>query len=229
MAKEKKKVIVYADWIKKFEALEDDEAGRLIKHFFRYINDLNPVAPDRIVKLSFIDIEAALKRDLKSWEQKAEMSRINGKSGGRPKETITQENPDKPKKTHQVILEPKKPVNDNVNDNDTVNVTVTDNVILKKEFYLNGESIDIPVSEYFKNSFPAFREQWVMKRGSAIELKVYEKMDSDYLGYSFSDLNHIQNTFKSVWKKVSEEKPGKTNPAQDTVSAYEQAKSKMGL
>ncbi len=60
MAEGKNKIIVYKDWIKKFEALKDAEAGKLIKHFFRYVNDLNPVAPDRITELSFIDIEQTL-------------------------------------------------------------------------------------------------------------------------------------------------------------------------
>ena len=71
MAENKKRVVVYADWIDKFEELEDDEAGRLIKHFFRYINDLNPEAPDRITKLTFIDIKNTLKRDLDKWEEKS--------------------------------------------------------------------------------------------------------------------------------------------------------------
>jgi hypothetical protein len=106
MAEDKNKVIVYADWIEKFEALEDDEAGRLIKHFFRYINDLNPKPPDRITELSFIDIQHTLKRDLKKWEKRAENSRENGKNGGRPP------NPQKPTETHQVISEPTKPVID---------------------------------------------------------------------------------------------------------------------
>lgn len=82
MAENKNKVIVYADWIHKFEELEDDEAGRLIKHFFRYINDLNPEAPDRTTKLMFIDIKNTLKRDLGKWEEKSperiEKARIAG-------------------------------------------------------------------------------------------------------------------------------------------------------
>ena len=78
MAEDKKRVIVYADWINKFEALEDDEAGKLIKHFFRYINDLNPTYPDRITEISFIDIQNTLKRDLIKWEKRAEKSRENG-------------------------------------------------------------------------------------------------------------------------------------------------------
>lgn len=68
MADGKKSIIVYADWIDKFECLSDDEAGRLIKHFFRYVNDFDPVAPDRLTEVSFVDIKQALKRDLKKWE-----------------------------------------------------------------------------------------------------------------------------------------------------------------
>lgn len=81
MAKDKKKVIVYADWIDKFEELTDDEAGKLIKHFFRYINDLNPEAPDRTTKLLFIDIQNTLKRDLLKWEATLDEKSVNGRIG----------------------------------------------------------------------------------------------------------------------------------------------------
>lgn len=124
MAEGKKSIIVYADWIKKFEKLTDEEAGRLIKHFFRYVNDENPIAPDRITELSFIDIEQSLKRDLIKWEKRAQRSRENGKNGGRP---IVNENPGKPEITKQVILKPKKP------DSVSVNVSVTDSVNVIKE------------------------------------------------------------------------------------------------
>lgn len=114
MAEEKKSIVVYADWIKKFEILTDEEAGRLIKHFFRYVNDLRPIAPDRITQLSFIDIEQCLKRDLVKWEQRAERSRSNGSKGGRP---AKHQKPEKPTETQQVILEPEKPDNVNVSVN----------------------------------------------------------------------------------------------------------------
>ena len=69
MAEGKNSIVVYADWIDKFEELSDEEAGILIKHFFRYVNDLNPVLEDRILKMAFHDIEKSLKRDLKKWEK----------------------------------------------------------------------------------------------------------------------------------------------------------------
>lgn len=65
----KNKIIVYRDWIEIFEPLEDAEAGKLIKHFFRYVNDQNPESPDRLTGLLFDgSIKPTLKRDLKTWK-----------------------------------------------------------------------------------------------------------------------------------------------------------------
>jgi len=68
MAEGKNKIIIYRDWINTFEALSDDEAGKLIKHLFRYVNDLNPEIPDRLTGLLFEPIKQTLKRDLKQYE-----------------------------------------------------------------------------------------------------------------------------------------------------------------
>ena len=108
MAKDKKSFVAYCDWLESFEELTDEEAGRLAKHLFRYVNDLNPEAPDKITKMCFIPIKQSLKRDLVKYEERADRARENGAKGGRPK---TQ-------KTQSVISEPKKP--------DSVNVSVND-------------------------------------------------------------------------------------------------------
>ena len=127
MAENKKSIIVYAEWIELFEELEDQEAGRLIKHFFRYVNDQAPEAPDRITKLAFIPIQQTLKRDLKKYETYIDKQKANGKKGGRPK---TQ-------KTQAFILKPKKA--DNVNDNDNDNVN--DIYLKEKETYNFGNEL----------------------------------------------------------------------------------------
>ena len=80
MAENKKSIIVYADWLEQFEYLTDDEAGKLIKHFFRYVNDLNPTAPDRFTEAQFIPIKQTLKRDLEKWEQTLEGRSKAGKA-----------------------------------------------------------------------------------------------------------------------------------------------------
>jgi hypothetical protein len=110
MAKDKKSFVAYCDWLESFEELTDEEAGKLAKHLFRYVNDLNPEPPDKITKMCFIPIKQSLKRDLVKYEERADRARENGAKGGRPK---TQ-------KTQSVISEPKKPdsVSVSVNDND---------------------------------------------------------------------------------------------------------------
>jgi len=77
MAENKNKIIVYRDWISTFENLSDDEAGKLIKHFFRYVNDKNPEPPDRLTGLIFEPIKQTLKRDLKSFESKCLKNKDN--------------------------------------------------------------------------------------------------------------------------------------------------------
>lgn len=94
MATDKNKILVYKDWKSTFDKLSDEEAGRLIKHFFNYVNDENPEAPDRLTEIAFEHIKQTLKRDLKKWESKAGVSRENGSKGGRPpKPKQTQNNP----------------------------------------------------------------------------------------------------------------------------------------
>lgn len=112
MAENKKSFIAYADWIELFEELEDDEAGRLVKHLFRYVNDMQPEAPDKLTKISFVHIKQALKRDLKKYESISERNKINGSKGGRPKK------PKKPSGLNQNPEKPQKADSDNGNDSD---------------------------------------------------------------------------------------------------------------
>lgn len=70
MAENKKSFLLYADQISTFVELSDAEAGVLIKHIFKYVNDMSPEAPDRITKLLFEPIKASLKRDLVKYEKR---------------------------------------------------------------------------------------------------------------------------------------------------------------
>lgn len=68
MAEGKKSFLLYADYIHTFEHLSDEEAGKLIKILFRYVNDQNPQLDDRLLKIAFEPIKMQLKRDLTNWE-----------------------------------------------------------------------------------------------------------------------------------------------------------------
>jgi hypothetical protein len=80
MATDKKSALIYCDIIHTVEALEDEEAGRLFKHYLRYINDLNPIS-DRLTELLFEPIKQTLKRDLKKWIDKSEKNSTIAKEG----------------------------------------------------------------------------------------------------------------------------------------------------
>ena len=114
MAENKKSFITYCEWQETFEELSDEDAGKLIKHIFKYVNDENPITDDLIVKLCFIPIKQTLKRDLKKYEVYIDKQRENGAKGGRPKKTqITQGLNSKPKKADSVNVSVS--VNDNKN------------------------------------------------------------------------------------------------------------------
>jgi hypothetical protein len=121
MAENKKSFVAYCDWQETFEELSDEEAGKLVKHLFNYVNDKNPETSDKLTKMCFIPIKQSLKRDLKKYVKYVEKQSVNGKKGGRPK------NPTLSQITQPFIGKPKKA------DSVSVSVSVNDNVINKQK------------------------------------------------------------------------------------------------
>lgn len=79
MAKNKKSVLLYCDLIHTVEQLDDVDAGLLFKHYLRYINDMNPEPPSRLIQIVFEPIKQTLKRDLDKWESKRLKNSNNAK------------------------------------------------------------------------------------------------------------------------------------------------------
>lgn len=129
MAENKKKVIIYTDWQDQFENLSDAEAGRLIKHFFRYVNDQKPVYPDRITEIAFTLIKSTLKRDLVKWENTLEEKSKAGKASAEARRLfkLSQQNPTNPT---PVDFAQQNPTNPTVIDS----VSVIDSVIDKDTY-----------------------------------------------------------------------------------------------
>jgi hypothetical protein len=109
-----------------FECLPNEQAGKLIKHIFKYVNDENPECDDALVNLAFVSIKASLKRDLNKWEKQIEQRSAAGKaSAEKRKQSATKFNE---------IQRPLKPVHEtqrNSTDSVSVSVSVNDNVINK--------------------------------------------------------------------------------------------------
>lgn len=84
MAEEKKAFVAYVDWESQFNLLSDEEAGKLIKHIFSYVNDKNPEfePSERLLIMAFEPIKKQLKRDLKKYEAIKKKRQEAGKKGG---------------------------------------------------------------------------------------------------------------------------------------------------
>ena len=129
MAKDKKTVVIYSDWIATFDKLTDEEAGKLIKHLLRYVNDQQPIS-DRMTELLFAQMQQTLKRDLKKWEEIKQQRSEAGKKGMAKRwGNITKDN-----KTLQDLT--------NITVNDNVNVNVINNIPQRINLDINGKQID---------------------------------------------------------------------------------------
>lgn len=68
MATEKNSFLLYCDIIHTIEKLSDVDAGQLLKHILRYVNDKDPVTDNQLVEIAFEPIRQSLKRDLVKYE-----------------------------------------------------------------------------------------------------------------------------------------------------------------
>ena len=81
MAKDKKSFILYSDAIYTVEKLSDTDAGQLLKHLLRYVNDQNPTTENPLVEIAFEPIKQQLKRDLVKFEDVKVKRSEAGKAG----------------------------------------------------------------------------------------------------------------------------------------------------
>ena len=163
MAENKKSFILYADQMEHFEDLTNEEAGQLIKHIFRYVNDTNPEAPDRLTQIAFNPIKQQLKRDLVSYETKKDERSKSGILGNLKKHNLdlydevignkisleqAQETAKDRKAPHsgKSTANTAVNVNDNVNDNDIkVNNNLTVDWVALLKFFndVTGRSFKV--------------------------------------------------------------------------------------
>lgn len=119
MATNKKRIAVYSDWLANFEDLTDEELGKLMRHFFEYVNDKKPILEDRLLKIAWKPIEQTLKRDLIKWEETIEKRSKAGKMSALAR------NEQKQQVSTSVESVKKDLTKSTVRDKDSVNVSVS--------------------------------------------------------------------------------------------------------
>jgi (p)ppGpp synthase/HD superfamily hydrolase len=133
MAKDKKSFILYSDIIHTVEKLNDSDAGQLLKHLLRYVNDQNPITDNTLVEIAFEPIKQQLKRDLVKFED-VKVKRSEAGKAGANKRWQEIANANKGKQTITKIA---------VNDNDNVNV-------ISKDIYRSFAHLSITNSDVEK-------------------------------------------------------------------------------
>lgn len=146
MAEGKKSVLLYCDLIHTVEPLTDEEAGKLFKHYLRYINDQNPCAEDRLTALLFEPIKQNLKRDLRKWEDKSLKNKEIAIAGWEKRKNANAYGSTK--------------VDANNADTVTVKDTVTDTIKKRKpkresKYFMDSELFD---KLKFKDAFPEWQK-----------------------------------------------------------------------
>ena len=133
MAKDKKSFILYSDAIHTVEKLSDTDAGQLLKHLLRYVNDQNPTTDNPLVEIAFEPIKQQLKRDLVKFEDVKGKRSEAGKAGAIKRwQDIANAN-----KGIQTIA------NIAVNDNDNDNVNVISKDIYRSFAHLSISNSDV--------------------------------------------------------------------------------------
>jgi len=114
--------ILYKDWDNIFQALSDEDAGKLLKKISAYQNGIDLSFPWS-VDVSFLFIKNEFERNEKKYAEFVEKQSSNGKRWWRPK-VQSQEKPKKPK---PLSGNPNKP-NESLTDTDTVTDIKSTNV-----------------------------------------------------------------------------------------------------
>lgn len=165
----KKSFVVYNDWGSTFDVLNDDQAGKLIKHLFDYVRGKNPEAPDPMTKAVFMQMKATIDRDGEKYDAYLEKQKANGKKGGRPRKT---------QKTQAFSEKPKKA--DSVSDSASVIESAID-ILLEKETkeafaewieYRKEIKKPIQSERSIKSLAKKFKEEGLERCKAAVELSI---------------------------------------------------------
>ena len=165
MAEGKKSFVLYVDSKETWEELTDEQAGKLIKHIYKYVNDENPIMDDQLLNIAFLPIKHQLKRDLKRWESKQKQ---RSEAGKRSAEIRASKQNEKQRKATTVKSRSTKSTV-SVNVNDSVSVSVSDSVIKKEpscprnysdDDYIMSEFIFDRVKAIYPNAKQPNLDKW---------------------------------------------------------------------
>ena len=223
MADNKKSFILYCDQKGVWDKLNNEQAGKLIKHIIAYVNDENPKTDDFITELAFEPIKQHLKRDLKKWEKQYEQRVEAGKRSAESRKlNSTTVNDRSVSSTDNVSV--------NVNGSVNVNATVSDNVNEKKEGVdfskpdIEGDELVFPLdTEPVRNLWAKWKESRYKNHGVRYKMMAEQAALKRLQGMNYQQIEStILAAISGGWANLYPEKQNGTNGKKNGLSKSEQ-------
>lgn len=126
---DKNSFILYIHQKELFNALNDTQAGKLIKAIFQYEETGEIPNLNSNTNIAFISIRTALDNNKEKYEKVVKRNRENGKKGGRPKTQNIPNNPVGILETQGKTQKPKKADNDIDNESDNESDNDVDDIL----------------------------------------------------------------------------------------------------
>lgn len=221
----KKSFLLYTDQREVFDELSDEDAGKLIKHIFAYVNDEDPITSDKLLKVAFLPIKTQLKRDLKTWENKQEQRKDAAKKSVESRQrTLTSVNERSISFGDNVNVNGNGNVNDNVNVNGNVNKQISANALLSLEDVFNDFKKEKPLKRpYFERmaevhstdsgTIESLFKKWaVLKEGESMTIAKAENSFNLYIGnnlktnYKPAEKSKTYNVFDELYEDLQKQK-----------------------
>jgi len=225
----KKSFLLYTDQREVFEELSDEDAGKLIKHIFAYVNDEDPITSDKLLKVAFLPIKTQLKRDLKTWENKQEQRKDAAKKSVESRQrTLTSVNERLISFGGNVNGNGNGNGNVNVNDNVNVNGNVTKQIGANALFSLDDVFIDFKKEKPLKRPYfdrmaevhstdsetieGLFKKWATLKEGESMTIAKAENSFNLYLGnnlktsYKPAEKSKTYNVFDEIYEDLQKQK-----------------------
>ena len=196
----KKSFILYNDFQSTLDKLTDEQAGKLLKKIFSYVNEID-IKSDIITDLVFEPIKQHLIRNRVKYDNIVKRNKENGKKGGRPKKNpknplgtlVTQTNPSKPKKA------------DSDSDSDSVSDSDSDNIDDKKKNYFVGNDIsdsEFPTLVEYQNYYLKYANEYYSEKFPISIIKCNSQAENGYVYWNGQNWKRKKGIIKSIKQTI---------------------------
>lgn len=222
---EKNNFLLYKDFESTLDLLNDEQAGKLFKAIYSYVNGRNEpnFESDGMLVVAFNIIKTQLERDLIKYKKRATASKENGKKGGRPpkKALETNTNQTKPNKPTRLLnnqTEPRKGDSDSV----SVRDSVSDSEREKKYNSLTLKHFD---DDELNDLFIDFLKMRKKLKAVNSERAVRALLNKLSPLTKQEKIESINNSIMNSWKGLF---PNTNKPKQESYSSFDVGKELFG-